>query len=96
MDAHKAIQNKLFDKNFRKELRSNPKQVLFDAKVKVVTNTKDTIYVVIPSQKIPAEVLGGVSAAGCANCASSIWRNPYSHDPFVIGATVHVSGTVVN
>ncbi len=67
MDLHNKVQGKFFDKDFRKKLRANPKQVLFDAKVKVVTNTKDTIYVVIPSQKIPIEALGGVSAAEIAN-----------------------------
>ncbi len=77
MDAHKEIQNKFFDKNFRKELRANPKQVLFDAKVKVVTNTKDTIHIVIPSQKMSTEVLGSINAAAERPRSGKISRTEY-------------------
>ncbi len=83
MDLHNKVQGKFFDKDFRKKLRANPKQVLFDAKVKVVTNTKDTIYVVIPEQKVSAEVLGGVSAANIRNGIQS----PHSHNLCAMGAT---------
>ncbi len=53
------INNKLFDKAFRNELRNNTKDAISklqdksnkDIKFNVVTNTKDTTHIVFPNQE---------------------------------------------
>ncbi len=70
--------DKLYDKDFRQQMRSNTEQLLSSEekesglKIKAHTNTKNTIYVVIPqhTEKIRSISLAGLIAAGSTG-------NPY-------------------
>ena len=74
------VNNGLFDKEFRSKLRKNPKMIYEmgsdyqnDIKYEVVTNTKDTTYVVIPSeQSINLSSLELVGAEGCTSSVGSV------------------------
>ncbi len=74
------INNMLFDKEFREQLRSNPQktakniynQDLDNVEYKVLTNTKNTTYVVLPSKELMLD-LGDINAAGgCVSSAGSV------------------------
>ncbi len=60
------ISNKLYDKKFRKTLINNSGKYFKDSKynVKVVKNTKHTLYIVIPSSTVSEDDLTNIDAAG--------------------------------
>ncbi len=75
--------NKLSDKSFRTQLRSDPKQHvgklfgnnnnLQDIEIVVKTNTKNTVYVVFPSSTMDMDMamLNSINAAGTTFTAST-------------------------
>ncbi len=66
-----SINKSLFNKQFRNQLRDNPTATISelnnkgnnDIEFKVLTNTKDTVYVVLPSKSLQQE-LNNIAAAG--------------------------------
>ncbi len=83
-----TINNKMFDKDFRNKLRKNPK-ILYEmdsnykdnVQVKIVTNTKNKIHVVFPSEQnidlmtlqagVKASTAGSVGSAGSLGTLST-------------------------
>ncbi len=92
--------NMLFDKKLRKQLRNNPQQVaqniynqdLDNVEYKVLTNSKDTMYVVFPSKKLMLD-LGDVNAAGNSSTISSAGSASTVGTLSSIGATLGSSST---
>ncbi len=84
--GHKNSNNKIFDKEFRTKIRKDPsiigKEMYSDYDVKVVTNTKDTTYVVFPSNTladlsnlqagVKASTAGSVGSIGSASTFSTL------------------------
>ncbi len=77
---HKNSNNKIFDKEFRTKIRKDPsiiaEEMYSDYDVKVVTNTKDTTYVIFPSDMSAdlSNLQAGVkvSTAGSAGSLGSV------------------------
>lgn len=76
MDFSKSV---IFDKEFRNKLMANPKEhykefnnnLLDDVKIVVKKNTKDTIYIVIPSGDIMGNIDKVQAAGDCAGTAGT-------------------------
>ena len=75
------ISKNLLDRQFRNKLRDNPMAAInklndeskTDAEFKVVTNTKDTVYVVLPGEHLQQDlssVAAGVSSSTAASMTS--------------------------
>ena len=66
------LNDNMLDKEFRNKLRDNPVTAINnlvdvenkDVEFKVITNTKDTIYVVFPNKSLKAEDIKNLVAAG--------------------------------
>ncbi len=95
---------KLFDKSFRNNLRNNPKKTIKDENmgnydsdipIKVVTNTKDKIYVVF-SHQISLQDWGEVSAGRATTVGSigSIGTASTVATMSTIGSTLDTMSTI--
>ena len=68
----------LFDKDFRRELMENPKEVVLelglklenDVEIKVVENTKERFHLVFPNNELLDDLLN-ISASGCHGCVGT-------------------------
>ncbi len=73
------LNKQLLDKSFRHNLRDDPKKVIEDinnydnnnVSIKVVTNTKDKIYLVFPDKSLPQD-WDNISAGVKASTAGSV------------------------
>ncbi len=72
--------NRLYDKNFRKELLKDPRQAiekeigssLSNVEYKVHRSTKDTTYIVFPNENFLNQQLDNISAAATSGTVGSI------------------------
>ncbi len=86
----------LLDKNFRKRIRVSPKLIIKEIdnniKYKIVTNTKDTIYLVFSNTEINlGKLQAGIKASttgsiGCVGSAGTVGSYACATAPSTVGS----------